>query len=139
MKNKTTRGEIGMTNETQDKKGMKAKTKDPKKMITWIQHVRPLSPPLAQPPLPSPFVAQHVANIEEPNKRIARFACMLFDISTTNLIIVMLHVHKICVLVMCQETFQVHPSFTSLHNLEPISTCLVFLLQQLHIVHAMRS
>jgi hypothetical protein len=31
MKNKTTKGEIGMTNETQDKKGMKAKTKDPKK------------------------------------------------------------------------------------------------------------
>jgi hypothetical protein len=36
MKNKTTKGEIGMTNETQDKKGMKAKTKDPKNMITWI-------------------------------------------------------------------------------------------------------
>jgi hypothetical protein len=26
-------------------------------MITWIQHVRPPSPLLAQPPLPSPFVA----------------------------------------------------------------------------------
>ncbi len=141
MKNKTTKGEIGMTNETQDKKGMKAKTKDPKNMITWIQHVRPLSPLLAQPPLPSPFVAQHVANIEEPNRRhsLAIFACMPFDISTTNFIIIMLHVHKICVLVMCQETFQVHPSFTSLHNLEPISTFLVFLLQRLHIVHAMRS
>jgi len=88
-----------MNDETHDKKEMKAKTKDPKKMITWIQHVRPL---LAQPPLPSPFVAQHVANVEEPNKRhsLARFACVLFDISTTNFMIVILHVHKICVLVM---------------------------------------
>jgi hypothetical protein len=130
MKNKTTKGEIGMNDEIQDKKEMKAKTKDPKKMITWIQHVRPLSPPLSQPPLPSPFVAQHVANIEELDKThsLARVACVLFDISTTNFIIVMLHVHEICVLVMCRETFQVHSSFTTLHNLEPISTCLVFLL-----------
>ncbi len=92
-----------MNDKTQDKKEMKAKTKDPKKMITWIQHVRPLSPLLAQPPLPSPFVAQHVDNVEEPNKRhsLARFACVLFDISTTNFIIVILHVHEICVLVMC--------------------------------------
>ncbi len=98
-----TKGEIGMNDEIQDKKGIKAITKDSKKMITWIQHVRPPSPPLAQLPLPSPFVAQHVANVEEPNKRhsLARFACVLFDISTTNFIIVMLHVHKICILVMC--------------------------------------
>jgi hypothetical protein len=31
MKNKTTKGEIGMNDEIQDKKGMKAKTKDSKK------------------------------------------------------------------------------------------------------------
>jgi hypothetical protein len=130
MKNKTTKGEIGMNDEIQDKKGMKAKTKDPEKMRTWIQHVRPSSPPLAQPPLPSPFVAQRVANVEDLDKRhsLARFACMVFDISATNFIIVVLHVHEICVLVMCQETFQVHLPFTTLHNLEPISTCLVFLL-----------
>jgi hypothetical protein len=31
MKNKTTKGEIGMTNETQNKKGMKAKLRTQKK------------------------------------------------------------------------------------------------------------